>query len=216
MKIKATLLALLMGFTLSASAQIYTEDYIFDSSSTITVGPKAEMIYGVMAGAIIPVMSDKEDIVEFSNTVGYQVGMMWGVDLGGLEIIPEIWYQHNKANVDHTKYGEEGELITNGIEVPILFGMQFAKWGKFIVGPSLSLMSDTKYKSDDDDDYIDFGRTKSTCGYVVGLSFNILENIILDARYSGRFVSMETDWHTGSSEHNYRYYNYSFNIGYRF
>lgn len=215
MKIKFALLALLLGVCVSASAQIYKEDYIINKDNSLKE-PKVNMIYGLMAGVNVPVMSDKNDVVEIDNTAGYQLGMMWGVDMGALEIVPEIWYQHNKSNIYHSTYKEEGHLISNGIEVPIIFAMSFGDIVRLNLGPSFSLMSDAKYRSVDGDEEEDFGRYKSTAGYVVGVSVTLSKRFIFDARYSGRFVSTESTWHSASSEHDYRFYSYSFNLGYRF
>ncbi len=214
MKIKITLLALLLGVCFSASAQIYSEDYIINRGGVHD--SKVNSVFGVVAGVNMPVMSDKQDIVDITNTAGYQFGMMWGLDMGALEIVPEIWYQHSKSDMHHKDYDQAGQLINSGIEVPIIFAMNFFDGFRLNLGPSLSLVNNSKYRPADGGEDVEFGRTKSTMGYVVGLSATFMKHFILDARYTGRFVSVESDWHNGYSEHDYRYYNYSFNVGYRF
>lgn len=219
MRNKITLLILLLGLCLPISAQIYTDDYdLVEIKENVThAGPKYGMIYGVMAGVNVPVMSDKQNVVDIDNTAGYQVGIMWGIDMGALEIVPEIWYQHSKSKVYHNNYDSEGDLVSNSIEMPIVVAMNFAKIMRFNLGPSFSLMSNAEYRPIDSNAGVsDFGQIKSTVGYVVGLSATITERFIIDARYTGRFVSVDSEWHSGASEHEYRYYNYSFNIGYRF
>ncbi len=219
MRIKITLLALFMGLCLPISAQIYSDDYnIHEIKDNITLkGPKYGMIYGVMAGVNIPVMSDKQDLVDVTSTTGYQFGMMWGVDMGILEIVPEIWYQHNKSNIYHNYYESEGELVNSSIEMPIILAVSFADYFRFNIGPSFSLMSSSEYRPLDPNDSVeDFGPIKSTVGYVLGFSATVKERFVIDARYTGRFVSVDSEWHSGASEHEYRFYNYSFNIGYRF
>ncbi|MFR9628128.1 MAG: outer membrane beta-barrel protein [Rikenellaceae bacterium] len=212
---KITLLALLLGLCLPISAQIYAEDYILEKNN-VPAGQRLQMIYGVMAGVNVPVMSDKQDIVDISNTAGYQIGMMWGLDFGGLEVVPEIWYQHSKANISHSNRDEGGELVSRSVEVPIIMAMSLGDIIRFNVGPSFSVMNENDYQKDGDDDVEEFGRMKSGAGYVAGISATISERFIVDFRYSGRFVSLDSEWYRGTSEHSYRYYNFSFNVGYRF
>lgn len=215
MKVKITLLALLLGFCLPLSAQIYAEDYIIQKD-IIAKSSRAQMIYGVMAGVTMPKLSDKQDALDISNATGFQLGMMWGVGLGALEIVPEIWYQHENTKLTEVCYDEKYSMVSNNIEVPILFVMRFADWFRFNIGPSFSLMNSTKIVADDDGDSIDFGRTRSAAGYTVGLSATLSERYIIDLRYTGRFVSADTEWHTGANSYEYRYYNMAFSVGYRF
>lgn len=221
MKVKLTLLALSLMLGLNASAQQYSEDYIVQKGN-VQRGQRVDMIYGVMAGITVPRLSDKNNVLEVKNTTGYQAGIMWGVDLGGLEIVPEIWYQHDKSQIRSTSSTNSGELVSNSIEVPIIFAMQ---WGpiRINVGPTFSLMSNSQFNITESETIepqtLDFGRTKSTVGYSVGLSTLIAEHLILDARYIGRFVSTSKAWYDGYNEvehYKYRYYGFTFNVGYRF
>ncbi len=216
MKIKITLLALLLGLCFPLSAQIYDEDYVIEKNVS-SIGSKIDMVYGVMAGVTIPRLSDKEGILDVENTAGYQIGMMWGVGLGALEIVPEIWYQHENTKLMQSGDDDVYEMVSSGIEVPIIFAMRFTDWLRFNVGPSFSLMNNSKLHFEDKDkEPVDFGRTRSAAGYVVGLSATISQNFILDVRYTGRFVSTGLDWYNGWTQYEYRYYNMAFNVGYRF
>lgn len=209
---KFALLLLLSGICLSTQAQIYTEDYVKKSPGEL-YGPKSHMVYGVMAGVLVPRMSDKQNKLDINNVAGYHLGFMWGIDMGKLEIVPEFWYEHNKSDVTRTTSNDKGDLVTHSLEIPVVFAIELGPV-RLNFGPSFSLMSSSKFKESGKDD-IDFGRTKSAAGYLCGASVLLKEHFILDLRYSGRFVS-SSEISVGGDEHEYRYYSYSFNVGYRF
>lgn len=215
MKLKFLLSAMVLATVTSLSAQQYSEDYVIHKNA-VDKDHQTQMIYGVMAGVSIPVMSDKQSVVDISNTAGYEIGMMWGVDLGGINIVPEIWYQHDKTDLKNNSNGVEGELVSHSIEVPILFGVEFGPM-RFNFGPSFSLMSNSKILVAGEEE-ADFGRVKSTAGYLFGLSAVLMEHLILDFRYTGRFVSTSNAWYEGydGTEHDYRYYSFGVNLGYKF
>ncbi len=215
MNVKMLLLLPLLACVTSLSAQQYKEDYVIDRSGSYG-GSQTGMVYGVMAGINVPLMTDKMEKVDVGGTAGFAMGMMWGVNLGGLQIAPEIWYQHDKSSLEYSSKGIEGDLVSNSIEVPIVFGMKLGPM-RLNVGPSFSLMSDSTLQVAGDED-IDFGRTKSTAGYLVGLSTTLMDHLILDVRYTGRFVSVTNPWYTstGEDDPDYRYYSFGINVGYKF
>ncbi len=198
------------------SAQQYKQDYVISKGAPASA-TRTAMVYGVMGGVTLPRMTDKSEVIDITNTAGYSVGLMWGLDLGGLSIIPELWYQHDNTQVEHTSRNVEGDLITHSIEMPVVFGMKLGPI-RLNVGPSFSLMSSSKIRVDGEED-VDFGKFKSTAGYLVGLSSLLWDHVVLDLRYTGRFVTTSTPWYdtSGTDEaYEYRYYSFGFNIGYRF
>ncbi len=209
---RISLLLLLVGLATSVSAQIYSEDYVIDKRGG-RGGSSVNMIYGVMVGVTAPMMTDKLDKVDISNKAGYQLGVVFGVDMGGLEIRPEIWWQYDKSDLEVLSSGEYGKLKSNSIEVPIIFGLGFGPIN-LNVGPSFSLMSDCTF--DDQGDTIELGSIKSTVGYVLGLDFRLFDNFVIDARYTGRFISSDSRWIGSLAEADFRSYSYSINVGYRF
>ncbi|MFI3259606.1 MAG: outer membrane beta-barrel protein [Rikenellaceae bacterium] len=222
MNLRVTLALLLTSLCLSASAEqteqteqslpSINDDYVI---SKRPAGQKIDMIYGVVAGLTLPKMSDRAKSLDITNTMGFAVGLKYGVDLGGLEIVPEVWYQHDRTSIYNKDKGYFGDLYSNSIEVPILFSMELFKNFSVNVGPSFSLMSNSKIESDDIDD-VDFGRVKSTVGYLFGFSYTFFEHYIVDLRYTGRFVSSDVEWFKGDESYDYRYYSFGVNIGYRF
>ncbi len=197
-------------------AQHYTEDYVIDARMKGSRTSDLGMVYGLMVGANIPLLTDKIDVADVSQAAGFQIGARWGVDLGGLEIVPEIWYMHDKMHVESKSTNSTGDLVTNSLEFPIVFGIGLGQYVRFDVGPSFSLMSNNKYYDDDGSDVEDFGSFKSTFGYLIGFSTTIAEHYVVDLRYSGRFVSTELAHPHGGEESDYRYYNICINFGYRF
>ncbi len=215
MRLRLTILTLLLAVTSSAVvAQQYAEDYVISKGTKQS--RQVDMIYGVMTGVILPKLSDKQDKLSIDNKAGYGIGMMWGVDLGGLEIVPEFWYTHSNTTLNVVGESDSYDLVGHSIEVPIVFSIPFAESGlRFNVGPTFALMSNTKLKEAGEED-IDFGRTKSTAGYLIGLSLTLYERLILDCRFTGRYVSTDTQWYNSDESYSYRYYDFAVNVGYRF
>ncbi len=217
MRLKYIITALLLAAVTTLSAQQYSEDYIIKKSPKQS--SNIEMVYGVLAGVVLPKLSDKQDKLSISNKAGYGFAMMWGVDLGTIEVVPEIWYTHSNTDLAVINTTDRYELVSNTIEIPVIFSLPIAESGlRFNVGPTFALMSNSKLTdtSDPTAEQIDFGRTKSTAGYLIGMSLTLFERLILDCRFTGRYVSTEKPWHTGSESYDYRYYDFAVNVGYRF
>ncbi|MFI3304074.1 MAG: hypothetical protein SNF68_01130 [Rikenellaceae bacterium] len=213
MRLKFIAAVILVVLCTSASAQLYKEDYVI-SKDRGGYKPNMRTFCGVMAGVSVPILADKAKELEIENNVGYNIGMMWGMDFGSVEITPEIWYQHYKINVYDPDTTSGGDIINNSIEMPIIVALKFGNI-RFNFGPSLSLMSSSKIDAKSDES-IDFGNIKSTGGYIVGLSLTLIDHVIIDARYTGRFVSTKNEWYNGGGEHEYRYSSCGVNVGYRF
>lgn len=216
---KITLALTLALAPLAASAQHYSQDYVDVKQGGVHHHNPIKMVYGAMVGIDIPDMADRSGVNDISNSVGARVGMMWGVDLGGVELVPELWYIHNKADITNNNSGLTGQLVSNSIEVPILFAIPFADIVRFNVGPSFSLMSEGQLTVDGYDDTLEFGRMKSTCGYTIGLSGLVWQHMIIDARFTGRFATtsnMSFNDIEAVEQHDYRYFSFAVNIGYRF
>ncbi len=216
MKLKYLILALLIAATTSLSAQQYAEDYIIHKGGAPRHHNKVEMVYGVLGGVILPQLSEKGDDIDVSNKAGYGFGMMWGLKFGGIEFVPEIWYTHANTTLNKSGNDNKYDLVSHDIEVPLIFSIPVGESGlRFNVGPTFSMLNNSKLK-EDGKDYTDFGRTKSTSGYLIGASLTLFEHLILDFRYTGRYIATDVPWFSGDDIYRYRYYNFGFNVGYRF
>lgn len=217
MRLKIFFTSLLIGVALSATAQRHPEDFVIQRSNYNH--RSVNMIYGIMAGVSIPELAVEGDYLDINNSAGFQIGMMWGVDMGDIEVVPEIWYQYSKASISESSALDAGEITINSVEVPILLAFDIAGSGLRInVGPSLSLMSSCEYVSDDGKDSYDLGRIRATAGYLVGVSMTLQNNIIFDLRYTGRFggVTNASAWGKESEDYKYEFYNLGLSVGYRF
>lgn len=203
-----------MSIVSSSMAQQYAEDYIIRKGMKPT--RHVEMVYGVVAGVMLPQLNEKSDNIDIENKAGYGFGMMWGVKLGGIEFVPEFWYMHSNTTLNKSGKSTEYELVSHDIEVPLIFAIPVGKSGlRFNVGPTFSLMNNSKLK-EEGEDYTDFGRTKSTAGYLIGASLTLYEHLILDFRYTGRYIATDVPWFSGDDIYEYRYYSFGLNVGYRF
>ncbi len=173
------------------------------------------MIYGVMAGVNVPKLTEKDGLMDISNRLGFGFGMMWGVDFGRVELVPEIWY--TRTNVDMMVVGssESYSMGCNNIEVPILVAIPFGAI-RLNFGPTLSLVNNSTLQEVDGDESIDFGRTRSTVGYLVGASCTFNNNMIIDLRLSGGLKAVEMEWYKGNKSYNYNFFSCGLNVGYRF
>lgn len=211
MRIKITLFVFLIACVSPVFAQRYAEDYVINRGAK--PNRHVEMIYGVAAGTAFPKMSDKQDLIDINNKAGYEFGMMWGVKLGGLEVVPEIWYSHANTDLRIKSTDETYYLVSHDIEMPIIFAIPVS-FLRFNVGPTFSLMNQSHIEVAGES--IDFGRTKSTAGYLIGVSALIREHFIVDFRFTGRFVSNSQEWFEEQTHYDYRYYSFGLHAGYRF
>ncbi len=196
------------------SAQQYKEDYKIDKGRSRSKSD-VNMIYGIAAGYMLPYI-DVEGGVDASSKKGYRYGIMWGIDLGRIEIVPELWYSEFSADFDGDDKLGKTSLKNKSIEVPIIFSIDLPLSRlRLNVGPSFSLMCDNDLTSNNGSK-TEFGRIKSGTGYVVGVSSTYFGHLLLDMRFTGRFGSSTNEWPTGSSEYNIKCYDLSMSIGYKF
>ncbi|MFI3305387.1 MAG: outer membrane beta-barrel protein [Rikenellaceae bacterium] len=213
MRLKLTFLLLMAALCTTTSAQHYKGDYVRGAQQSRNV-PNLRTFCGVMAGVTAPQLSEKVGDLKIDNNLGFNMGIMWGVDFGSIEIVPEIWYQHSKVEIHDNDTKSGGELSSNSIEMPIILALKVGAL-RLNLGPSFTLMSNNKINSARESD-VEFGEIKKMGGYVVGLSLTIINQIILDARYTGRFAARRSEWYDGGAELEYRYSTFGVNVGYRF
>ncbi len=214
-RISLVIVTLLLATT-TLSAQQYAEDYVISTKNMGGRNTEVEMVYGVMVGTNIPIMREKSHTIKNEAAAGFMGGIRWGVDLGGFEIVPELWYMQDRAELYNPNNDNRGTLKSHSFELPIVFGISITEGLRFNIAPSFALASNAKIEIDDDDEY-DFGSFKSTFGYFVGMSYTAWEHWVLDLRYNGRFVSADNQWPTNDDvDYTYRYYGFSITAGYRF
>ncbi len=217
MKKNIILLALLLVMVFSASAQhhrpttTYKSAYGSTSKSTSKVGT----VYGFMAGVNFPSLNEKHNNLEIENITGFGIGMMMGFSFGYFDLIPELWYSQNKSEIEMSSTRDRNELKSKDIEIPIIVSIPFAPRMKFNIGPTFSVMNNSSLIVNGVEE-IDFGRTKSSVGYVIGLSVMATDKIFVDVRYTGRYSSVDQQWYDGDETYHFQYYNIGLNLGCRF
>ncbi|MFI3328326.1 MAG: outer membrane beta-barrel protein [Rikenellaceae bacterium] len=207
--VAAAALTIVVGATSRATAQI-TPTVV---EVQVNESQRISIIYGVLAGISMPMLSERNDKLSFSNGMGFQVGAMMGVKFKSIEIVPELWYSYGRNTLKSAEDGLEGRLATTSVEIPLLVSVPIGSIFRINVGPTLSLMSRSTL-TDNLGDVHDYGRVRSTAGWVVGASGTLWGNIILDARFTGFF---KTNSVAQSGEtYSFSQQNISVNLGYRF
>ena len=96
----------------------------------------------------------------------------------------EIGYLYNKieAGVESNRL----DVKSNVLEIPVLFSYRGLGRMRLNLGPQFSLGGTARYQLPSEK--IEFGRLRSTVGYVVGLGVDISDHLLLEARYTGSFA----------------------------
>ncbi len=156
--------------------------------------PRYRMVYGVGAGVVLP--SVELGRGEANSDLGFKIGMMWGVEWGRFEFVPEVWY--SRFGVDCSAL--EGErLLVKSVDVPLMFYYTLGERVRLGVGPNLSLMNRAELPNVDviDGYGASFGRMKQGVGYLAALSVDVASGWLLDVRYGGFFDSYRNEWGGG-------------------
>ncbi len=172
-----------------------------------------DMVYGVAGGVVFPVLDVRGAEVELSNNIGYKLGIQWGVDFGVLDIVPELWY--SSFDMDFNMDGSAGAQMKNiSLDMPILVGIKVGRPVKLRFGPTLSLMCNNDITFDNGE-ALEYGRIKSSVGYVVGASYKVFRSLFIDFRYTGHFTATNNEWEDGSS-HSVMMYTLDLTAGFKF
>ncbi|MFR9602392.1 MAG: outer membrane beta-barrel protein [Rikenellaceae bacterium] len=195
------------GYSQQQSRTTYSQ---YNNSYSIT------MVYGLAAGVTCPILKVDGNNADVSTNAGFKGGMMWGVDFGVVRVVPELWYSTFKMDFREDGAGLKGsELVNRSIDFPIMVGFNLGNSPfRFNCGPSFSLMCKNTLK-DGGKEY-DYGRIKSNVGYVLGLSCDVISNLFLDLRYTGRFTANSNEWNTVGDPYNITMYTIDITAGVRF
>ncbi len=175
------------------------------------------MITTLSVGASMPTYSEKGGSLDITNSFGWGAGFSWGVDLGAVEILPEIWFRQSYYDLYNSGVKESYDVVANTIEVPIIGAIKIGAL-RLNLGPVLSLMDNNNGTSTNGKSSVELGRTRSAAGYLVGLSGVIASHIVVDLRFVGSFASVDGVWYDSKYEayYKYSYRSFNLNVGYRF
>lgn len=153
------------------------EEYIYSGRS------HRRMEMGISIGGAYLMTSIPEAInaePKLGVRAALQMTYLWQ-ECVGLQM--EIGYLYNKI-----KAGAENNQLdvkSNVVEIPVLFS--YRAWGRmrFNLGPQFSLGGTSRY--DHPQERIEFGRLRSTVGYVAGVGVDLSDHLMVEARYTGNF-----------------------------
>mgnify|MGYP002536794970 CR=1 FL=1 len=176
--------------------------------------PRARVEWGVIGGINIPDYTTNMDKTDVKNKLGWQAGIVTAVNLGAFAVEPQILYVRQGLRI-RPHGGNEINLKSNSIDVPVLASFRLLKPVRIYAGPVFTVMNDCKQKSGGD--LLDFGRVRPTMSYTVGAGVKLLGHLLVDLRYNGQFKSKkDVVLPDGGKLDKLRTYNVALNFGYLF
>ena len=127
--------------------------------------PRTRVEWGVIGGINIPDYTTNMDRTDIKNKLGWQAGIVTAVNLGAFAVEPQILYVRQGMRI-RPEGGEEVNLKSNSIDVPVLLSLRLLHPVRIYAGPVFTVMNDSKQKSGRD--LLDFGRVRPTMSYTVG------------------------------------------------
>ena len=176
--------------------------------------PRARVEWGVIGGINIPDYTTNMDKTDVKNKLGWQAGIVTAVNLGAFAVEPQILDVRQGLRI-RPHGGNEINLKSNSIDVPVLASFRLLKPVRIYAGPVFTVMNDCKQKSGGD--LLDFGRVRPTLSYTVGAGVVLMRHLLIDLRYNGQFRSKhEVVLPDGSQLDKLRTYNVALSFGYLF
>ena len=154
------------------------------------------------------------DATDIRNKMGWQAGIVTAVKFGAVAVEPQILYVRQGLRI-RPEGGEELNLKSNSIDVPVLASFRLLNPLRIYAGPVFTVMNDCKQKSGGD--LLDFGRIRPSLSYTVGAGVVLLRHLLIDVRYNGQFRSKhDVVLPDGRQLDKLRTYNVALSVGYIF
>jgi len=177
--------------------------------------PRARVEWGVLGGINIPDYRISDDYGSVRNKLGWQFGIVTAVKWRAFAIEPQILYLRQGLRVRAADGGEQLDLRSNSIDVPVLASFRLLKPLRIYAGPVFTVMNDCKRKSGGD--LVDFGRIRPTLSYSVGAGIVLVRHLLIDVRYNGQFRGKrDVVLPDGARLDKMSSYNVAFSVGYLF
>ncbi len=187
---------------------------IFVSAAAAAAAQPVKVEWGVMGGINVPDYSTNMDRAEIKNKLGWQAGLVTSLKIGWFSVDPQILYVRQGLRI-RTQAGDELNLKSNSIDVPVLAAFRPIRIVRIYAGPVFTVMNDCKRKSGGDK--IDFGRVRPTMSYSVGAGVTLFKHLLIDLRYNGQFKGKkDVVLPDGSTMDKLRTYNVALSVGYLF
>lgn len=171
--------------------------------------PNKRMEMGISVGATYMGMSAKG--LELQPKMGLRgaltMSLCWYEQVA---LQMELAYLHNKIETKSMK--TTFDVKSNVMEIPLMFSYRGLWPMRFNVGPVLSLAGTGRYSNGEEK--IEFGRLRTTLGYVASVGVNISDSVVVDARFTGNVG--RTDNYFEGVEFSSSSYWVGLNIGYLF
>ncbi|MDE5622450.1 MAG: PorT family protein [Alistipes sp.] len=148
--------------------------------------PRVRVEWGVLGGINIPDFTTDMDATDIKNKLGWQAGIDLAVNFGVVAVEPQILYVRQGLRI-RPEGGNELNLKSNSIDVPVLASLRLLKPVRIFAGPVFTVMNDCKQKSGGD--LLDFGRIRPSISFTAGAGVVLLRHMLLDLRYNGQFRS---------------------------
>ena len=176
--------------------------------------PRTMVEWGVIGGINVPDYTTNMDATDIRNKMGWQAGIVTAVKLGAFAVEPQILYVRQGLRI-RPEGGEELNLKSNSIDVPVLASFRLLNPLRIYAGPVFTVMNDCKQKSGGD--LLDFGRIRPSVSYTVGAGVVLLRHLLIDVRYNGQFRSKhDVVLPDGRQLDKLRTYNVALSVGYIF
>lgn len=146
--------------------------------------PRTRVEWGFVGGISIPDYTTDMDRTDIKNKLGWQAGIITAINFGALAIEPQILYVRQGLRI-RPEGGDEVNLKSNSIDVPILASLRLLHPVRIFAGPVFTVMNDCKQKSGGD--LLDFGRVRPSVSYTVGAGLTLMRHLYIDLRYNGQF-----------------------------
>ena len=176
--------------------------------------PRTMVEWGVIGGINVPDYTTNMDATDIRNKMGWQAGIVTAVKFGAIAVEPQILYVRQGLRI-RPEGGEELNLKSNSIDVPVLASFRLLNPLRIYAGPVFTVMNDCKQKSGGD--LLDFGRIRPSLSYTVGAGVVLLRHLLIDVRYNGQFRSKhDVVLPDGRQLDKLRTYNVALSVGYIF
>ncbi|MBR4995086.1 MAG: outer membrane beta-barrel protein [Alistipes sp.] len=185
-------------------------DYYGGDIGRYRTRPRSSVEMGIMAGASY--MSSSASAVglaphSFGIRGGLSMSLCWSEEYA---LQMELAYLYNE--IEATKGSFATDVESNIMEIPLLFSYRGLGPVRLNVGPVLSLAGTARY--DAGSERVEFGRVRSTIGYVAGVGVELSRHLLLDARFVGNFAA-PSNYFEGA-EFSSPYYWVVLSLGYMF
>ena len=148
--------------------------------------------WGVVAGVNYPMAKFDmgQSSASLKTNIGFTAGLHMGLRIVGLfGIQPELLYSYNKIKLtdEAQKFGAEIKCST--VQLPLLLSLKLGVV-RLNAGPVFTLVDNPTYL-DRKDEKVLFGRINPTVGAAVGVSVELFDRMIIDARVASGIKAME-------------------------